>query len=102
MLDRRICWSHLPGSSGLFFSLCYDDPLITFSYALQLLLNHSSSFRSGHGALPYLYLVAPWSPLLPSDHPDYYPSYFTWIPSQVISTQHITVCTFCFWTMVVR
>jgi hypothetical protein len=40
---------------------------------------------------PNVYLVSPWSPLLPTDSPDYYPSYFTWIPTPLISTQHYTV-----------
>lgn len=62
-----------------------------YSYAIHLVSNHSSIFSTGFTPPPYLYFMAPWSPLLPPGHPDYYPSYFTWIPTSVIATQHVTV-----------
>jgi len=61
------------------------------SYALHLLIHHPTIFPDGLKTPPNVYLVSPWSPLLPPDHPDYYPSYFTWIPTPLISTQHYTV-----------
>ena len=64
------------------------------SYAMYLLKNHPELFLSGLNPPPSLYLVAPWSPLLPSDHPDYYSSPFAWIPGMLIETQHLTVSDF--------
>ena len=61
------------------------------SYTLHLLIHHPTIFADGLVRPPNVYLVSPWSPLLPPDHPDYYPSYFTWIPTPLISTQHYTV-----------
>ncbi|ORY35505.1 Alpha/Beta hydrolase protein [Naematelia encephala] len=60
-------------------------------YALHLLVNHHETFFSQTSPPPYLYLISPWSPLLPQGHPDYYPSLFTWIPDTLISTQHLTL-----------
>lgn len=65
--------------------------VLNISYALDLLIRHPTIFASSLSPPPYVYMISPWSPLLPSDHPDYYPSYFTWIPSPIIATQHITV-----------
>ncbi|WVW85510.1 hypothetical protein I302_107548 [Kwoniella bestiolae CBS 10118] len=59
-------------------------------YALHLLTRHPSAFSTGLNPPPRLYLLAPWSPLLPSDHPDHWPFKWDWIPSPLIATQHIT------------
>ncbi|ORX38407.1 Alpha/Beta hydrolase protein [Kockovaella imperatae] len=60
-------------------------------YALYLLLHHPEAFISSLNPPPFLYLVAPWSPLLPASHPDYYSSAFTWLPDKLIETSHLTV-----------
>lgn len=58
-------------------------------YVLHLLTYNSAIFS--HGPPPKVFLVSPWSPLLPPDDPDYYSSFFEWIPSKVIETQHVTL-----------
>ncbi|KAK1927202.1 hypothetical protein DB88DRAFT_507302 [Papiliotrema laurentii] len=61
-------------------------------YALQLLVHHADAFTMNPSdPLPFLYLVAPWSPLLPSSHPDHYNSPLAWIPPKLIETQHLTM-----------
>ncbi|GFZ50912.1 hypothetical protein JCM24511_08670 [Saitozyma sp. JCM 24511] len=60
-------------------------------YALRLLTHQPHIFLTGLAPPPRVYLIAPWSPLLPSDHPDYYNSIFPWIPEKLITTQHMTV-----------
>lgn len=56
-----------------------------------MLIHHPEVFVTGLTPPPRIYFVAPWSPILPSNHADYYPSKLSWIPSPLISTQHITV-----------
>jgi len=66
-------------------------------HALYLLNHHLDIFdltsRSPAGPLagPYVYFVAPWSPILPTTHPEYYTSYLSLIPTKLIETQHVTV-----------
>jgi hypothetical protein len=48
-------------------------------------------FATGLNPPPWVYLMAPWSPLLPASHPDYYSSPLAWIPPKIIETQHLTV-----------
>ncbi|OCF44038.1 hypothetical protein I317_02146 [Kwoniella heveanensis CBS 569] len=59
-------------------------------YALHLSTRHPSIFSTCLNPPPKLYLIAPWSPLLPPTHPDYWPFKWDWIPSSLIATQHIT------------
>ncbi|OCF57548.1 hypothetical protein L486_05006 [Kwoniella mangroviensis CBS 10435] len=59
-------------------------------YALTLLTRHPSAFSTGLNPPPNVFLIAPWSPLLPVDHPDYWPFRWDWIPSPLIATQHLT------------
>ncbi|WVR09508.1 hypothetical protein IAU60_006576 [Kwoniella sp. DSM 27419] len=59
-------------------------------YTLHLLTRHPSAFASGLDPPPRVYLIAPWSPLLHPEHPDYWPFKWDWIPSGLIATQHIT------------
>ncbi|WVF67572.1 hypothetical protein IAT40_002330 [Kwoniella sp. CBS 6097] len=59
-------------------------------YALHLLTRHPSIFSTSLDPPPKLYLIAPWSPLLPPTHPDCWPFKWDWIPSSLIATQHIT------------
>ncbi|WWC90593.1 uncharacterized protein L201_005529 [Kwoniella dendrophila CBS 6074] len=59
-------------------------------YALHLLTRHPSAFSTSLNPPPKLYLLAPWSPLLPVDHPEHWPFRWDWIPSPFIATQHIT------------
>lgn len=70
--------------------ICINAEL-NFSYTLHLLANYSDVFLTGLNPPPHVYLISPWSPLLPADDPDYYPSYFNWIPTPLIATQHYTV-----------
>lgn len=66
-------------------------------HALFLLNNHLDIFdlsaRSSAWPMagPYVYFVAPWSPVLPTTHPDYYTQYLSLIPTKLIETQHVTV-----------
>lgn len=60
-------------------------------FALHLLLNHPGVFHTSLNPPPKLYLIAPWSPLLPRNHPDYYSSHLAWIPDKLIATQHVTL-----------
>lgn len=84
-----------PPPSGISGDLVSPPPtsqvMADGSYTLHLLIHHPTIFAGGLQTPPNVYLVSPWSPLLPPDHPDYYPSYFTWIPTPLISTQHYTV-----------
>ncbi|WWC63394.1 uncharacterized protein I303_105994 [Kwoniella dejecticola CBS 10117] len=59
-------------------------------YALNLLTRHASAFSTGLNPPPKLYLLSPWSPLLPPEDPDHWPFKWDWIPSPLIATQHIT------------
>lgn len=66
-------------------------------HALYLLNHHLDIFdltsRSTSETMPgpWVYFVAPWSPVLPSTHPDYYTQYLSLIPTKLIETQHVTV-----------
>lgn len=61
-------------------------------HALHLLIHHLDSFdTSPTHPWPFVYLVAPWSPILPTFHPEFYTSYLSLIPSKLIETQHVTV-----------
>jgi len=84
-----------PSTSGISGDLVSPPPtsqvIADGSYTLHLLIHHPTIFADGLQKPPNVYLVSPWSPLLPPDHPDYYPSYFAWIPTPLISTQHYTV-----------
>ncbi|ADV23567.1 hypothetical protein I305_01473 [Cryptococcus gattii E566] len=59
-------------------------------YALHLLIHHPSAFRTSLNPPPRLYLIAPWVPMLPIDHPESWPFKWDWIPTPFIATQHIT------------
>ncbi|OWZ37645.1 hypothetical protein C351_04511 [Cryptococcus neoformans c8] len=59
-------------------------------YALHLLIHHPSAFKTSLNPPPRLYLIAPWVPLLPIDHPESWPFKWDWIPTPFIATQHIT------------
>ncbi|WRT68510.1 uncharacterized protein IL334_005486 [Kwoniella shivajii] len=59
-------------------------------YTLHLLTRHPSIFLTGLDPPPKVYLLAPWSPLLPVEHPDHWPFKWDWIPTPLIATQHIT------------
>ncbi|WVQ95057.1 hypothetical protein IAU59_002149 [Kwoniella sp. CBS 9459] len=59
-------------------------------YALHLLTRHPSAFSTSLHPPPRLFFIAPWSPLLPPTHPEYWPFKWDWIPSSLIATQHIT------------
>nr|XP_031864044.1 uncharacterized protein CI109_000688 [Kwoniella shandongensis]KAA5531116.1 hypothetical protein CI109_000688 [Kwoniella shandongensis] len=59
-------------------------------YALHLLTYHPSAFQTSLNPPPRLYLISPWSPLLPPDHEDYWSFKWGWIPTPLIATQHIT------------
>ncbi|WVQ80175.1 hypothetical protein IAT38_002280 [Cryptococcus sp. DSM 104549] len=59
-------------------------------YALHLLTHHPSTFQTSLNPPPRLYLLAPWSPLLPADHPEAWAFRWNWIPTPLIATQHLT------------
>ncbi|WWC71478.1 uncharacterized protein I206_105436 [Kwoniella pini CBS 10737] len=59
-------------------------------YALHLLTRHSSIFSTNLNPPPKLYLLSPWCPLLSPDDQDYWHFKWDWIPTPLISTQHIT------------
>ncbi|RXK42428.1 hypothetical protein M231_00418 [Tremella mesenterica] len=60
-------------------------------YALHLLLHHPEIFQTILSPPPHLYLISAWSPPLPPDHPDWYRSYLSYIPTGLIKTQHFTI-----------
>ncbi|KAK8854694.1 hypothetical protein IAR55_003433 [Kwoniella newhampshirensis] len=59
-------------------------------YALHLLTYHPSAFQTGLNPPPRIYLISPWSPLLPPDHEDHWPFKWSWVPTPLIATQHYT------------